>query len=84
LKVDERVEISPESWNIMRGLGELVRGRKEIELIGDAMNQNDKGGMEKKVEEKGVGGAGLIMDYGTNGFSSNSFRVRTGTTCLIM
>ncbi len=77
MKAGERVEISPDSWNIMRGLGELVRGRVDMEpVVVDADIKGNKEVKEHKLpEDKSAGGAGLVMDYGANGFSSNSFRV---------
>jgi hypothetical protein len=44
---------------MMRILGRLVSGLEEGAAEG----------------EKSLGGAGLVVDYGKDGFSSNSFRV---------
>lgn len=56
IPVGGRVEISPESWQVMRSLGEVVSGGKD-------------------VKDGGAGGAALVIDYGQDGASSNSFRV---------
>jgi NADH dehydrogenase [ubiquinone] 1 alpha subcomplex assembly factor 7 len=59
--VGGRVEISKDSYEMMRMVGELVSGARS-----EAEEEDGKGG---------VGGAGLVVDYGKDGFSSNSFRV---------
>lgn len=42
-------------------------------------------GIEVDGEEAGkaVGGAGLVVDYGKDGFSSNSFRVSRDSPCHV-
>lgn len=55
IPVGERIEISPESWQVMRSLGEVVSGGKDGQVR--------------------AGGAALVIDYGQDGASSNSFRV---------
>lgn len=63
-----RVEISKDSYEMMRMLGKLVSG-----LEGD--DGEAQGGM---------GGVGLVVDYGKDGFSSNSFRVsREMSFCVL-
>lgn len=53
------MEISKDSYEMMRILGRLVSGLEEDAAEG----------------EQSLGGAGLVVDYGKDGFSSNSFRV---------
>ncbi|KAJ9107091.1 hypothetical protein QFC20_003816 [Naganishia adeliensis] len=60
--VGGRVEISKDSYETMRMVGSLISG-----VPSEAAE-------EGKEVEGGVGGAGLIVDYGKDGFSSNSFR----------
>ncbi|GHJ86517.1 hypothetical protein NliqN6_2919 [Naganishia liquefaciens] len=56
--VGGRVEISKDSYEMMRMVGKLVSG-----LEG-----------EESEAQGGIGGVGLIVDYGMDGFSTNSFR----------
>lgn len=59
IPVGGRVEISKDSYEMMRMVGRLVSGLEA----------------DEKGAEGGVGGVGLVVDYGKDGFSSNSFRV---------
>lgn len=61
--VGGRVEISKDSFETMRMVGQLISAANDEDV-----SANKSGG---------VGGAGLVIDYGTDGFSSNSFRVRS-------
>lgn len=57
------MEISKDSYETMRMVGSLISA-----VPSDAVE-------EGKEVEGGFGGAGLVVDYGKDGFSSNSFRV---------
>ncbi|KAJ9101897.1 hypothetical protein QFC21_003237 [Naganishia friedmannii] len=56
-----RVEISKDSFETIRMVGQLISGQKDEDV-----SATDK--------SKGAGGAGLVIDYGSDGSSSNSFR----------
>lgn len=58
--VGGRVEISKDSFETMRMVGQLISG-----VTSDAPEES----------ATGAGGAGLVIDYGADGLSSNSFRV---------
>ncbi len=65
------MEISSDSWQMIRSVGELIVGQREAEETAAAGESSDR------TAENLAGGAGLVVDYGLNGLSSNSFRVRS-------
>lgn len=76
IPVGERVEISSESWQVMRCIGELVSGlRHGAQRNPSGMGQPEVVKESESQGERAVGGAALVIDYGSDKASSNSFRV---------
>jgi hypothetical protein len=69
--VGDRVEINTEGWEIMRMIGELVEGKVVDQQRGERAATDAS-------ELQGVGGVGLVVDYGDEKAFDNSFRVSTG------
>lgn len=67
MPVGGRVEISKDSYEMMRMVGRLVSGLET----------------EDDQSQGGIGGVGLVVDYGKDGFSSNSFRVSLESPCRV-
>ncbi|KAH8088113.1 S-adenosyl-L-methionine-dependent methyltransferase [Filobasidium floriforme] len=67
LAVGDRVEINKEGWEIMRMIGELVEGK---------VVDQERGWRETSSasDSEGVGGVGLVVDYGDEKAFDNSFR----------
>ncbi|KAJ9116851.1 hypothetical protein QFC22_004508 [Naganishia vaughanmartiniae] len=58
--VGGRVEISKDSFETMRMVGQLISATRDEDTSADQSSR--------------AGGAGLVIDYGADGYSSNSFR----------
>lgn len=67
----DRVEINKEGWEIMRMIGELVEGKVVDQERGER-------GTSSASDSEGVGGVGLVVDYGDEKAFDNSFRVSNG------
>jgi len=70
--VGDRVEINKEGWEIMRMIGELVEGKVVDQERGERAAADAS-------DSEGVGGVGLVVDYGDEKAFDNSFRVSTGS-----
>ena len=75
LPVGSFIEVSPTSFRIAHQVGRLLAAKPPPSDI-PSRSRQDATEEAEKGEEPGVGGCGLIIDYGGANVFGDSFRVR--------